>query len=123
MVSLHPTCRVVAIRLAGVDDVDELGRRLSDHVATCLRCQAEAARYRSLQRRLGALADQQHPAPEGFAASVMYRLSEPIEVPTPRRRRPLLPSRATVTAAATGAAVVATAGTLAVLLRRLHPPI
>jgi hypothetical protein len=122
-VSLRPICRLVAIRLAGVDDVDELGQRLSDHVGICLRCQAEAARYRTLQRRLGALADRPHQAPEGLVASVLDRLPDPVEMLSPRRRRPILPSRATVTAAATGAAVVATAGTLAVLLRRLHPPI
>ena len=121
--NLHPTCRIVAIRLAGVDDVGELSDRMSGHVATCLRCQVEAARYRSLQRRLGALAKRPHRAPEGFVASVVRRLPDPVEVLSSRRRRPILPSRATVTAAATGAAVVATAGTLAVLLRRLHPPI
>lgn len=121
--NLRPTCRVVAIRLAGVDDVDELSDRLASHVGTCLRCQAEAARYRSLHRRLGALADDAHQAPEGLVASVMRRLPDPVEVFTSRRRRSILPSRATVTAAATGAAVVATAGTVAVLLRRLHPPI
>lgn len=120
---MRPTCRVVAIRLPGVEDVDGLGPRLSGHVATCLRCQAEAARYKSLHRRLGALEESTYPAPEGFVASVMRRLSDPIAAMTPRRRRQLVPSRATIAVAATGAAVVATAGTLAVLLRRLNAPI
>jgi hypothetical protein len=122
-VNLRPTCRLVAMRLAGVDHVGELGQRLSDHVGICLRCQAEAARYRTLQRRLGALADRPHQAPDGLVVSVLRRLPDPVEVLSSRRPRPLFPSRATVTAAATGAAVVATAGTLAVVLRRLHPPI
>ena len=120
---MSPTCRVVAIRLPGVDGVDDLGPRLSGHVTTCLRCQAEAARYRSLHRRLGALEETTHPAPEGFVAAVIRRLADPVAALKPRRRRHLVPSRATIAAAATGAAVVATAGTLAVVLRRLNAPI
>ena len=119
---MRATCRVVAIRLPGVDDIEELGPRLTDHVATCLRCQAEAARYRSLQRRLGALEQVSYTAPPGLVASVMERLSDPVTVVVNAPRR-LIPSRATITAAATGAAVVATAGTLALVLRRLHAPI
>ena len=119
---MRATCRVVAMKLPGVDDTEDLGPRLSDHLSTCLRCQAEAARYRSLHRSLGALEEVTYTAPEGFVASVMKRLSDPVTavVSAPRR---LLPSRATIAAAATGAAVVATAGTLAVVLHRLHAPI
>ena len=119
---MSATCRVVALRLPGVDDDAELGPRLSSHVQTCLRCQAEAAKYRSLQRRLGALEETTYPAPEGLVSSVMRRLSDPVAALKPTRRH-LVPSRATIAAAATGAAVVATAGTVAVMLRRLHPPI
>ena len=120
---MRATCRVVAMRLPGVDDATELGPRLSGHVATCLQCQAEAARYRSLHRRLGALENTTYPAPDGFVRSVMRRLSEPIAAAVPTRRRHLVPSRATIAAAATGAAVVATAGTVAVVLRRFNAPI
>ena len=119
----HVTCRVVAMRLPGVDSVDELGPRLSGHAETCLRCQAEAARYRSLHRRLGALQDTTYAPPEGFVASVLRHLADPVEALKPKQHRHLIPSRATVAAAATGAAVVATAGTVAVLLRRLNAPI
>ena len=115
-------CGIVAMRLPGLDDSADLGPRLSGHVVTCLRCQAEAARYRSLRRQLGALEDLTYPAPQGLVASVMRHRSDPITGVAAARRR-LVPSRATVAAAATGVAVVATAGTLAVLLRRLHPPV
>jgi hypothetical protein len=54
---------------------------------------------------------------------VIRRLADPVAALKPRRRRHLVPSRATIAAAATGAAVVATAGTLAVVLRRLNAPI
>jgi len=120
---VNPTCRFIAIRLPGVDAVEDLGPRLAGHVTTCLRCQAEAARYKSLHRRLGALEETIYPAPEGFVASVMRRLADPVAAFASRRRRRLVPSRATIAAAATGAAVVATAGTVAVVLRRLNAPI
>jgi len=110
------------MRLPGIDDRAQLGSRLSNHVSTCLRCQAEAARYRSLHRRLGALETVTYTAPEGFVASVMSRLTDPITTVVSQRRR-LFPSRAAITAAAMGAAVAATAGTLAVVLRRLHAPV
>ncbi len=52
---MNTRCAVVRMRLPGVDSVDDLGDRLSAHVGICLRCQAEAARYRTLRRHLGAL--------------------------------------------------------------------
>ncbi len=120
---MSPTCRFVAIRLPGVDGVEDFGPRLSGHVTTCLRCQAEAARYKSLHHRLGALEETAYPAPRGFVASVMRHLADPVAALKPRFRHRLVPSRATIAAAATGAAVVATAGTVAVVLRRLNAPI
>jgi hypothetical protein len=116
---MSATCRLVAMRLPGVESTSELGPRLATHAASCLRCQAEAARYRSLRRRLAELEDVAHPAPEGFVATVMSRLAEPLSdvVALPRR---YLPSPATVAAAATGAAVVLTG--VAMVLRRLQAP-
>lgn len=113
---MKPTCRIVAMRLPGVDDASDLGPRLSSHVSTCLRCQAEAARYRSLHRGLGALEDVVHPAPLGMVAAVMGRLSQPFTEVAALRHR-LIPTPAAV-AAATGAAVVAI-----VVLRRLQAPV
>lgn len=45
-----------------------------EHVASCLRCQVEAIRYRHLLRRLGAMRDELIEAPAGLHASVMARL-------------------------------------------------
>ena len=117
---MRPTCRVVALRLPAVEDAGDLSPRLADHVSTCLRCQAEAARYRSLHRRLGRLESVTHEAPEGFVASVMGRIADPFSelVALPRR---FVPSPATIAAAATGAAVVVTG--VAVVLRRLQAPV
>lgn len=110
---MRPTCRVVAMRLPGVDESGQLSPRLANHVDTCLRCQAEAARYRSLQRRLGQLEAVTYPAPEGLAAAVIERLSRPMPQVASLRRR-LVPSPAAV-AAATGAAVATV-----IVLRRLQ---
>ena len=113
---MRPTCRVVAMRLPSVDDVADLSPRLAEHASTCLRCQAEAARYRSLNRGLGALEDVTYAAPDGFVAAVMDRLSQPLTDVVALRHR-LIPSPAAVAATA-GAAVVAI-----VVLRRLQAPV
>lgn len=113
---MKTTCRLVAMRLPGLEDASDLGPRLSGHVSTCLRCQAEAARYRSLHRGLGALEDVVHPAPVGMVAAVMGRLSQPFTEVVALRHR-LIPTPAAV-AAATGAAVVTI-----VVLRRLQAPV
>ncbi|GMQ86733.1 MAG: hypothetical protein BMS9Abin07_2327 [Acidimicrobiia bacterium] len=115
------TCRLVAMRLPAIEDPSELGTRLGKHTASCLRCQAEAARYRSLRRHLAALSTVSYPAPEGFVPSVMGRLSDPV-VEVVRRTGQTVKSRVVAVAAA-GAAVVATAGTLALVRRRLQAPV
>jgi hypothetical protein len=108
---------VVALRLPGVDGIEGLGPRMADHVATCLSCQAEAARYRSLRRRLGELDRVTYTVPDSFTNVVMSRLADPVGTVRSGGRR-LVPSPALV--AATAAAAVATAGTVVVLLRRLQ---
>ncbi len=117
---MRATCKLVALRLPDVDGIADLSPRLADHAASCLNCQAEAARYRSLRRRLGELETVTHTAPDGLVAAVMSRLGEPWSdvAAIPRR---YLPSRATLAAAATGAAVIATG--VAVVLRRLQAPV
>ncbi|MBT8201886.1 MAG: hypothetical protein HKN74_05360 [Acidimicrobiia bacterium] len=40
------------------------------HIDECLRCQAEAARYRTMLRSLAALQDTVVPAPAGLASAV-----------------------------------------------------
>ncbi len=117
---MNARCAVVRIRLPSVDSVEELGERLAGHVETCLRCQAEAARYRSLRRRLGALSRDLITAPTTLVPSVVAQIEA--DMPT-RSRDPRISLRRTAVAvsAAAGAAVAATAGTIIVVgLRRSH---
>jgi hypothetical protein len=110
-------CRVVRHRLPGVDSVDELGPRLTAHVATCLTCQAEAARYRSLRRRMGELAGEIYPAPEELVPAVMAA----IEAPEEEVGSTTLARRVAIAASAAGAFVAAGAGTIIVIgFRRSH---
>ena len=44
--------------------------RHDNHIDECLRCQAEAARYRTMLRSLAALQDTIVPAPAGLAAAI-----------------------------------------------------
>ena len=113
-------CTVVRLRLPGVDSVDELGERLAGHVETCLACQAEAARYRTLRHRLGGLADQRMTAPATLVPSVVIRIENP-DLEETGDRRAVVRRAAIAVSAAAGAAVAATAGTIIVIgLRRAH---
>jgi len=117
---MNARCAVVRMRLPGVDSVDELGERLAGHVETCLRCQAEAARYRTLRRKLGSLEPEEITAPGALVPSVVSRISiEETDVSADRRVG--LRRAAVAVSAAAGAAVAATAGTIIVVgLRRSH---
>jgi len=111
-------CLVVRHRLPDVDSVDELGSRLAAHVEACLSCQAEAARYRSLRRRMGALAGETYPAPEKLVPAVVAAIAAPEQEETGRVS---LTRRVAITVSAAGAFVAAGAGTIIVIgLRRSH---
>ena len=113
-------CTVVRLRLPGVDSVDDLGERLAGHVETCLTCQAESARYRTLRHRLGGLAEQTTTAPATLVPSVVIRIENP-DLEETGDRRAVVRRAAIAVSAAAGAAVAATAGTIIVIgLRRAH---
>lgn len=117
---MNTRCAVVRLRLPGVESVDDLGERLAAHVETCLRCQAEAARYRTLRRRLGALSRDAMTAPATLVPAVVARI-EVDESEIPADLRVGLRRAAVAMSAAAGAAVAATAGTIIVVgLRRSH---
>jgi anti-sigma factor RsiW len=84
--------------------------RQQQHLAGCLACQAEAAKYRSLYRSLQGLRRVEFVAPPGLVASVLAATRE--SVVTPIRRH-----RAAVAALATGAAAIV-AGGVALILHR-----
>ncbi len=117
---MSTNCTIVRLRLPGVDSVADLGERLVGHIETCLTCQAEAARYRTLRRRLGGLAEATLKAPSTLVPSVIIRIENPGGDET-NDRSAVLRRAAIAVSAAAGAAVAATAGTIIVIgLRRSH---
>ena len=71
------TCEEVAAALPGiVDGKAEADRRVQQHVASCLRCQAELVHYRKLLRALRQLrTDYLEPAP-GVLSGILANLEE-----------------------------------------------
>ena len=68
--SVNLKCRATRRLVPETLDPDRLPAGLAQHAASCLRCQAEMARYRRLRRELGALAAQTQPAPATIAPRV-----------------------------------------------------
>jgi hypothetical protein len=99
-------CTIARMRLPSHGG-DVLSGRLGEHVASCLVCQADQARYRTMQRWLGDLRYRTELAPLHLAPAVTATITRPVaavSLPT------LSPSMArTTVAAAAGAAVVAAA--------------
>lgn len=104
-------CWAVRSRLPSLEGPAALPAPLKRHAASCLRCQAEAARYRSLRRRLADLGTVVEPAPASLADAVAAAL----DMPGLTEESPRTGATKTAVAAAAGAAIVAGA---AVLLRR-----
>ncbi len=105
------TCEDVADVLPGmVDDSYQPDRRTLRHVESCLRCQAELARYRKLLRGLRQLrADLVHPAP-GVLGAILAGLDQGDEPESARtasnRRAAYLGGVAVATAAGAAGAIV-----------------
>jgi hypothetical protein len=90
-----------------------MGRTLDDHVARCLGCQAERARYRRLGRVLTGLVDDVEPAPRGFLQRV--------DVALDGGRRPAERGARLGKAAAATGAIATAAGVVALAVwRRAH---
>lgn len=100
-------CWVVRMQLPSGDDLGSLPTPLRAHAASCLRCQAESARYRSMRRRLEGLASVVEMAPSDLAGGVAAALDMPELLEAPKTGA----ARAAVAAAA-GAAIVAGAAVL-----------
>jgi len=104
-------CTAVAARLPSTDEVAGV---LASHASSCLRCQAEQARYRSLLRALGSLPLESVRAPDDLVGSVVARLDESVD----RRSSPAVVK--TAVAAAAGAVVVAAGAFVLVGWRRVR---
>lgn len=97
-------CAVSSRRLAGDPDLRD------DHIGSCLSCQVEAVRYRTLRRQLAMLRPQLIGAPAGLPALVRSSLGSEAAMPNKQS------GRETVVAAAGLAAV---AGAVALWRRSL----
>lgn len=97
-------CTVTSRRLAGDPDLYD------DHVATCLKCQVEAIRYRTLLRQLAALRPQIVGAPAGLPSGVRSGLGGESAVPKKQSARE---------AAVAAAGLAAVAGAVALWRRGL----
>lgn len=95
-------CSLRSHRLAGNPELND------DHIASCLRCQVEAVRYRSLLRQLAVFRRESVDAPPGFAAVVRSGLGE----------KPLVPKKTSGVGAATAAAGLAAMAGVVALWRR-----
>lgn len=102
-------CWSARAALARLEPGTVLGGRRGTHAATCLKCQAEAARYRTLQRSCRELSLAPMPAPLGFEDAVGRAIRVQPQVGVAGSRLPGV--------AAAGAAAVVAAGTVAVLRR------
>lgn len=103
-----PTCRAVRAILPSLDDPRALRGPSAAHLGVCLRCQAEAARYRRLRRSLAVISRRTETAPAGLVGAVAQRLTEA------DAQAPEAPARA-ARVVATAGAVVAAAGTVAMV--------
>jgi anti-sigma factor RsiW len=110
---MKTTCRVVR-SLAPSAEVAALAGRIDGHIAFCLSCQAEMARYGKLRRQLASLADVVVEAPEPLAAAVELAISAGGTSPSSAARQ----SHPARVAAAAGAVIAAAAGAVAVVLWR-----
>ena len=97
-------CSIRFHLLAGNPDLDDA------HIASCLRCQAEAVRYRRLLRHLAELRTETVPAPAAFTTLVASGLGA--EADRPKKA-------AGVDAAVAAAGLAAVAGAVALWRRSL----
>ena len=105
-------CEDLSLHLAeAVDSTGTLAGPQAEHVAGCLRCQAELAQYRRLLRSLRALRREPLIPDEDFLADLLLALRPPATVTRLHRRNrraAYLGGIAAATAGAAGALVLAT---------------
>lgn len=110
---MSATCRLVSRRLPSLVD-GEMSARSQRHIDRCLRCQAEAVRYRTLSRQLAAMRTQLSPAPPALMSGVMDSLYPGAEVDAYGNEGPV------VKAAAAAAGLAALAGASAYAVTRIR---
>ena len=109
-------CDEVTALLPGmVDGDDEVDDDAVRHIETCLRCQAELARYRRLLRTLSMLRTRYAEPTPGLLGETLAVITEAAEHSA---RRTLLSGRRIAYAGAIGGSALAAGATAAVLIAR-----
>jgi hypothetical protein len=108
-------CDEVTMLLPALVDGESVDINAERHVQSCLRCQAELARYRRLLRTLAMLRTRYVEPSPGLLADTLGVLTDAAEHGA---RRTLLSGRRLAYAGAVGGAAAATAVTAAVLIAR-----
>jgi hypothetical protein len=109
-------CEEIALLLPAMLDRDEpVALPVQRHVESCLRCQAELARYRRMLRGLRLLRTQVlEPAP-GLLGRTLYAITEASEQ---RALRSVLANRRVAYAGAIGGALAAAGATAAIVVAK-----
>jgi len=114
MSTVLPCDRLAELMPDLLDDSGLLSGEEADHVAQCLRCQAEMARFRRLRRTLASLRLRPVPADPGVLTDLLEGLDSAAE----RRERHRLASRRAASIVGLAAATAAGVGGVLVLATR-----
>ena len=108
-------CDEVTVLLPALVDGDPISLEAQRHVDTCLRCQAELARYRRLLRTLALLRTRYIEPTPGLLGDTLAALTDAAEHGA---RRTLLSGRRIAYAGAIGGGALAAGATAALLIAR-----
>lgn len=114
MSTVLPCDRLAEVMPDLLDDPELLSPTDAAHVAQCLRCQAELARFRRLHRTLASLRDLPVPADAGLVEGILAGLDSAAE----RRERHRIAGRRAASIMGLAAATAAGVGGVLVLATR-----
>jgi anti-sigma factor RsiW len=108
-------CDDITPLIPGLVDGETLAPGVERHIESCLRCQAELARYRRLVRTLAMLRTRYVEPTPGLLGETLAAITDAAETGA---RRTLLSGRRLAYAGAIGGGALATAATAAMLIAR-----
>ncbi len=108
-------CDEVTVLLPALVDGEPVDAEVERHVSSCLRCQAELARYRRLLRTLAMLRSRYVEPTPGLLGETLAAITDAAEGGA---RRTLLSGRTLAYAGAIGGSALAAGATAAVLIAR-----
>jgi anti-sigma factor RsiW len=108
-------CDEITPLLPALVDGEPMHSEVDQHIETCLRCQAELARYRRLLRTLSLLRSRYAEPTPGLLGETLAAITDAAETGA---RRTLLSGRRLAYAGAIGGGALAATATAAVLIAR-----